>query len=165
MRFAPSLARTTVSRIPPGHVLVVSATGAGNYGLDLRIKDGSATRQLASHLKLAADVLGVQLAPRSTATNWAVSVAGDFAASEVTEAVQLVYDALPENLELVTPAVADALRPGDLVVDGAATRLVTLGPNPAIGTAVVDLATGEISLGTGSDALHVLSWWLEGVDG
>jgi hypothetical protein len=163
MRFAPSLGRTTVSRIPPGHVFVVSATGAGNYALYLRVKDGAAARQVATHLKLGPDAFAVQLAPFSTATNWAASIPGDFATSDVTDAVRLVYDPLPENLELVTPDVVRTLRPGDLVVDGAGTKLVTLGPNPAIGTAVIDLATGEISLGVGTDALRVRSWWLEGV--
>jgi hypothetical protein len=163
MRFAPVLARTTVSRIPAGHIFVVSTTGPGNYGLYLRLKETAASRQLATQLKFSADVSAVQMAPRSTATNWLVPVSGDFATSDVTDAVRLVFEALPLNLELVTETVAASLRPGDLIVDGSETKLVVLGPNPAIGTALVDLVTGEISLGTGRDSLRVLSWRLEGV--
>jgi hypothetical protein len=168
MRFAPILARTTVSRIPPAHVFAVSVTGVanlgtGNYGLYFRVKDSAAARQLTTHLKLGPDVLAVQLAPFSTATNWSVSIPEELATSDVTDAVRLVYDPLPENLQLVTPEVEATLRPGDLVVDGEGTKLVVLPQNPAIGIALIDLASGDIRLGIGNDALRVLSWRLEGV--
>jgi hypothetical protein len=89
MRFAPTLARTTVSPIPPAHVFVVSPTGASKFGLYLRVKDGAAARQLAAHLKLGADVLAVQLAPFSTNRDWAADIPADLATSDVTDAVRL----------------------------------------------------------------------------
>jgi hypothetical protein len=163
MRFAPTLARTTVSRIPPAHVFVVPPVGAGNFGLYLRVRDGAAARQLATHLKLGADVLAVQLAPFSTNRDWGVDIPGDLATSDVTDAVRLVYDPLPENLEFMTDEVAQTLRPGDLVVGSEGTRLVIAPLTIPYGTFFVDLATGEITVSVGEAPLRVQTWRLEGV--
>jgi hypothetical protein len=78
----------------------------------------------------------------------------------VTEAVALTYEVAPENLRYPTPQTFTALVTGDLVLDGTQTKLVIMGPNPAIGIAFIDLETGELTLGIGQNPMLILGWRL-----
>jgi hypothetical protein len=163
MQVMPLLTQTTAGEIAAGH-LFAAQTAGGSGGLFIRAADGETTTKAFADVKSAdTDVTAVQLAPRSTELNWIAAIPADAIVSDVTDAVALAYDVTPENLRYPNPALPSftALVAGDLLVDGNTTKLVFVGPNPAIGIAFIDLDSGEITLGIGPKPMQIVSWWLD----
>ena len=163
MQVTPLLTQTTAGKIAAGH-LFAAQTAGGSGGLFIRAAEGeTATKAFADVKSIDTDVTAVQLAPRSTLLNWLVAIPADAIVSDVTHAVALAYDVAPENLRYPNPTQPSftALVAGDVLVDGEATKLVCMGPNPAIGIAFIDLDSGEITLGIGPNPMQIVSWWLD----
>jgi hypothetical protein len=148
MRVQPALSQTTAAQIPAGNLFAAQTPG-GSGGLFLRVAG------------TGSDVTVVQIAPRGTQLNWLGAIDGAAVVSDVTDAVVLAYDPAPSNLRFPTLESLSSLVAGDLLVDGASTKLVCVGPNPASGIGFVDLDTGEISSGIGPNPMLVVSWVLE----
>jgi len=163
MQVVPLLTQTTAGKIAAGHLFAAqSASGSG--GLFIRTADSAiATKAFAEVKSADTDVTAVQLAPRSTLPNWLVAIPADAIVSDVTDAVALAYDVAPENLRYPNPTQPGftALVAGDLLVDGDTTKLVCMGPNPAIGIVFIDLDTGEVTSGIGPSPMLIVSWWLD----
>ena len=161
MQVMPLLTQTTAGTIAAGH-LFAAQTGGGSGGLFIRVAESETTTKAFADVKSAdTDVIAVQLAPRSTEINWIAAIPTETTVSDVTDAVTLAYDVAPENLRYPTLSTLTALVAGDLLVDGNTTKLVFVGPNPAIGIAFIDLESGEITLGIGPNPMQVVSWWLD----
>ena len=163
MQVVPLLTQTTADKIAAGH-LFAARTGGGSGGLFIRVAEGeTATRAFAEVRNADTDVLVVQLAPRSTELNWTAAIPAETTVSDVTDAVALAYDVAPENLRYPNPTLPSltALVAGDLLVDGNTTKLVFVGPNPAIGIAFIDLDSGEVTLSIGPNPMQLVSWWLD----
>lgn len=163
MQIMPQLAQTTADKIAAGH-LFAAQTAGGSGGLFIRVAESeTATKAFADVRNADTDVTAVQLAPRSTMPNWLAAIPADAVVADVTDAVALSYDVAPENLRYPNPMQPSftALVAGDVLIDGEATKLVCVGPNPAIGIAFIDLDSGEITLGIGPNPMQIVSWWLD----
>jgi hypothetical protein len=160
MEVQPQLTQTTVAAIPAAHLFVAS-NAEGLTIAAIRVADSPAARQACSTATATSSgdpVLAIQLEPRPTAFNWSLSFAADQMASDVTLDFVLTFDPDPTKLTFVPQLTS--LKTGDLVVGGDATWLVFLGPNPAIGLGVVDLATGAIAFSPGDNPMVAATWEL-----
>jgi len=159
MHVKPSLSLASVRQIPPANIFL-APNSETLFGVYIRVPDQATSHKAVAALDLTNNSVAVQLAPRSLTFNWLTTLPADTPARDVTAALALAYEPLPANLHDLPVEAGRSLTTGDLILDGGTTKLVFLGPNPAIGLGIIDLATGELSNQFGANAIRVLSWHL-----